>query len=69
METVSGCPGQVTELNDQESVQKKLNLQTKRSTKVAVLVLRDEEKPLGERQTPLTVSIHEAKGEKRNIVL
>jgi hypothetical protein len=72
VETVSGFEGQVTVLNDKDSVKKELNQKTKGSTQVAVLVLRDEDKAQAQRffQTPLIFSIHEAKGlEYENIVL
>jgi len=72
VETVSGIPGQVSLLNDKESVKKELNQKTKGSAQVAVLVLRDEDKATAQKffQTPLIFSIHEAKGlEYENIVL
>ncbi|MEI6208737.1 MAG: UvrD-helicase domain-containing protein [Desulfuromonadales bacterium] len=72
VETVSENNGEVTLLNDKDTVKKELNQKTMGSTQVAVLVLRDEDKSAARRffQTPLIFSIHEAKGlEYENIVL
>lgn len=69
---VASDPGAVMVLADKEEVKKDLNQKTKASTRFAVLVLRDEEKPEAKKffQTPLIFSIHEAKGlEYENIVL
>ena len=72
VETVSGISGQVSVLNDKETVKKELNQKTRGSAQVAVLVLRDEDKSAAQKffQTPLIFSVHEAKGlEYENIVL
>lgn len=61
---------EVLELSDK--ILKDLDSKTRRSTRFAVVVLRDEDKPTAQRvlSTPLVFSIHEAKGlEYENIVL
>ncbi len=72
VETVSESNGEVTVVNDKDSVKQDLNRKTKGSTRVAVLVLRDDDKQAARRffQTPLIFSVHEAKGlEYENIIL
>ena len=72
VESASSTTGQVTLLEDKESVKKDLNQKTIGSTQVAVLVLRDEDKAEARKcfRTPLLFSIHEAKGlEYENIIL
>jgi len=63
VETVSGITGQVSLLNDKESVKKELNQKTKASAKVAVLVLRDEDKATAQKffQTPHAISANSAR--------
>ncbi|MCI0733269.1 MAG: ankyrin repeat domain-containing protein, partial [Methylococcaceae bacterium] len=64
--------GAVALLADQGKVKKDLNQKTKASTRVAVLVMRDEDKPEARKffDSPLIFSIHEAKGlEYENIIL
>lgn len=64
--------GAVEFLSDDEKIKRDLNARTARSTRFAVLVLREEDKPDARRvfQTPLLFSIQEAKGlEYENIIL
>ncbi|WP_181373147.1 AAA family ATPase [Massilia glaciei] len=64
--------GAVSLLADSETTRRHLNAQTRRSTRLAVLVLRDEDKAEAKKQfdTPLIFSVHEAKGlEYDSIVL
>lgn len=64
--------GAVTLLADNPVARRDLNAQTRRSTRFAVLVLRDEDKAEARQQfdTPLIFSVHEAKGlEYDSIVL
>lgn len=64
--------GRVEFLPDSEAVKKDLNQKTRRSTKFAVLVMRDEQKAEARRffDTPLLFSIQEAKGlEYENVIL
>lgn len=64
--------GAVSLLTDSDNARRDLNAQTRRSTRFAVLVLRDEDKAAARSQfdTPLIFSVHEAKGlEYDNIVL
>ncbi|MFT5532629.1 MAG: hypothetical protein ACI8WM_002430 [Burkholderiaceae bacterium] len=70
--SVGGTAGQVALMADKESVKRDLDRQTRQSTRFAVLVMRDEDKPAARQHfgTPLLFSIHEAKGlEYDNIVL
>lgn len=72
VEAVGGEPGLATLLPDKDAVKRRLDEQTRGSTRVAVLVLRDEDKPEAARhfRTPLVFAIHEAKGlEYEHIVL
>ncbi len=72
VDAVAEEAGTVTVLNDKDAVKKALNQKTRGSTQFAVLVLRDEDKPLARQafDTPLIFSIHEAKGlEYENIIL
>lgn len=72
VEATGGEPGQVTLLPDKESVKKELDRKIRQSTRFAVLVMRDEDKPEARKHfaTPLLFAIHEAKGlEYENIVL
>ena len=64
--------GAVSLLADSDNARRDLNAQTRRSTRFAVLVLRDEDKAEARKQfdTPLIFSVHEAKGlEYDSIVL
>ena len=64
--------GEVEFLENNPKVKSELNAKTKRSTKFAVLVLRNEDKALAKTffNTPLLFSIQEAKGlEYENIIL
>ena len=72
VESVSPAPGAVILLPDKDAVARELDEKIRKSTRFAVLVLRDEDKPAAARlfQTPLIFSVHEAKGlEYENIVL
>ena len=70
--SVGGTTGQVALMADKDNVKRDLDRQTRQSTRFAVLVMRDEDKPAARQHfgTPLLFSIHEAKGlEYDNIVL
>lgn len=72
VDAVGGDAGAVSLLADSDKVRRELNGQTRRSTRFAVLVLRDEDKAEAKKQfdTPLIFSVHEAKGlEYDSIVL
>ncbi|CAN7621438.1 AAA family ATPase [Pseudoduganella sp. LjRoot289] len=72
VDAVSPDAGAVTLLADSDAARRELNAQTRRSTRCAVLVLRDEDKADARQQfdTPLIFSVHEAKGlEYESIVL
>jgi hypothetical protein len=72
VEAVNQEAGAVSLLVDSAEVRRDLNAQTRRSTRFAVLVLRDEDKIEAQKQfdTPLIFSVHEAKGlEYDSIVL
>ncbi|GMU44111.1 MAG: ankyrin repeat domain-containing protein [Xanthomonadales bacterium] len=72
VEAVGGETGKATLLADREAALRVLDEQTRRSARVAVLVLRDEDKPAARERfrTPLLFSVHEAKGlEYEHIVL
>ena len=64
VEAVGGDAGAVTLLADGDKAWRDLNAQTRRSTRFAVLVLRDEDKAEARKHfdTPLVFSVHEAKG-------
>jgi hypothetical protein len=69
---VSGVPGTVEFLEDQEKLKQELNQQTRRSTRFAVVVPRPEDKAEARRffDTPLVFSVQEAKGlEYDNVIL
>jgi DUF2075 family protein len=69
---VGGETGEVVLLSDTDAVKSDLNKKTRKSTRFAVLVMRDEDKVEARKyfSTPLIFSIHEAKGlEYDNIVL
>jgi len=72
VDTVGGDAGQVALLADEPATTRELDRTIRLSTRVAVLVMRDEDKPAARAYfaTPLLFSIHEAKGlEYENIVL
>lgn len=72
VEAVGGQAGRATLLADRDAALRALDEQTRRSTQVAVLVLRDEDKAAARERfrTPLLFSVHEAKGlEYQHIVL
>lgn len=72
VESVGGDAGSVTLLADKETVKRDLDRRIRQSTGVAVLVMRDEDKPQAREffDTPLLFSVHEAKGlEYDSIVL
>ncbi len=64
--------GEVALLNDKEKTLRMLNQKTSRSTRYAVIVMRQEDKSFARRffNTPLLFSIHESKGlEYDNVIL
>lgn len=72
MNSLSEKAGEVVFLKDTDRVKQGLNRNIRRSTKFAVLVMRDEEKAHARKifDTPLLFSIHEAKGlEYENVIL
>ena len=72
VEAVGGEAGEVGLLPDREEVKRDLDAKIRRSTRFAVLVMRDEDKASARAYfaTPLIFAIHEAKGlEYENIVL
>lgn len=72
MNSVSDKPGEVVLVKDTDKAKRELSRKTRRSTKFAVLVMRDEDKADVRLffDTPLLFSIHEAKGlEYENVVL
>lgn len=72
MNSVSDKAGELVFVRDTDKAKRELSRQTRRSTKFAVLVMRDEDKAAVRQffDTPLLFSIHEAKGlEYENVVL
>lgn len=72
MNSVSDKPGEIVFVRDTDKAKRELSRQTRRSTKFAVLVMRDEDKAAMRQffDTPLLFSIHEAKGlEYENVIL
>ncbi|OYO30727.1 UvrD-helicase domain-containing protein [Janthinobacterium sp. PC23-8] len=72
VDAVNQEAGTVSLLADSDNARRDLNTQIRRSTRFAVLVLRDEDKAEAKKQfdTPLIFSVHEAKGlEYDSIVL
>jgi hypothetical protein len=72
MNSVSDLPGEIVFLRDTEKAKRELSRTTRRSTKFAVLVMRDEDKAVARQffDTPLLFSIQEAKGlEYENVIL
>lgn len=72
VECVSGDAGRVELVKDSPAVRAELNGKTQRSTRTAVVVLRDEDKAAARAAfaTPLVFSVQEAKGlEYDNVVL
>lgn len=72
VQSVGASAGSVALLPDKEAALRSLDEQTRRSTRFAVLVMRDDDKAAAREHfgTPLLFSIHEAKGlEYENIVL
>lgn len=69
---VSDRSGSVELMRDNSETRSELDKKTSRSTRVAIIVMRDEDKPEARKsfQTPLVFSVQEAKGlEYENIVL
>lgn len=72
MNSLSENSGDILFIKDTDKVKRELNQKIRRSTKFAVLVMRDEEKAAVRRffDTPLLFSIQEAKGlEYENVIL
>lgn len=72
VESTSTTEGKIYCLRDSPLIRQEINQKTRKSTHFAILVLRDEEKPMVSQyfQTPLVFSIHEAKGlEYDNVIL
>ena len=72
MNSVSGKAGEIVFIRDSDKAKRELNQKTRRSTKFAVLVMRDEDKAAARKffDTPLLFSIQEAKGlEYENAIL
>jgi hypothetical protein len=72
MNSVSDRSGEIVFVRDTDKAKRELSQKTRRSTKFAVLVMRDEDKALVRQffDTPLLFSIQEAKGlEYENVVL
>jgi hypothetical protein len=72
MNSVSEKRGELILIKDEEKAKRELNQKIRRSTKFAVLVMRDEEKSAARQffDTPLLFSIQEIKGlEYENVVL
>ncbi len=72
MSSLSEDKGEIVFLKDTDKVKNELNKNIRRSTKFALIVMRDEEKALALKyfDTPLLFSIHEAKGlEYENVIL
>jgi ATP-dependent exoDNAse (exonuclease V) beta subunit len=72
VESQSATAGDIYCLRDTATLRQALNERTRKSTRFAVLVLRDEQKEEASRffQTPLIFSIYEAKGlEYDNVIL
>jgi ankyrin repeat protein len=72
MNSLSENAGEIVFLKDTDRVKSEINKHIRRSTKYALIVMRDEEKALARKffDTPLLFSIHEAKGlEYENVIL
>lgn len=72
VKAVSGNAGEVQFYEDKDDIKRDFNKKTSRSTRFAVLVMRNEDKAEARKyfQTPLLFSIQEAKGlEYENIIL
>lgn len=72
MECMPGEPGEVVLLQDADAVKADLNRRTGKSTRFAVIVMREEDKDAARAffRTPLLFSVHEAKGlEYENVIL
>ncbi|MCF8457834.1 MAG: hypothetical protein K9H62_18045 [Bacteroidales bacterium] len=72
IEAVGNVAGEVTLLKDSDKVRQDLNKKTSRSTRFAVLVMRQEDKTKARKifKTPLLFSIHESKGlEYENVII
>lgn len=72
MRSLSEKPGEIVFLNDTDKAKRDLNQKIRRSTRFAVLVMRDEDKAAVRQffDTPLLFSIQEAKGlEYENVIL
>lgn len=72
LEPVKGEPGEVRGISTSAPAMAELDLKTRRSTEVAVIVLREEDKPAARARfgTPLLFSVLESKGlEYENVIL
>lgn len=72
MNSVSDKAGEIVFVRDTDKAKRELNQKTRRSTKFAVLVMRDEDKAATRQffDTPLLFSVQEAKGlEYENVIL
>ncbi len=72
IEAVGGEKGEVVLLKDNDKVRRNLNDKTSRSTRFAVLVMKQEDKAAARKmfRTPLLFSIHESKGlEYENVII
>lgn len=72
VESVSNEAGRVDLVADSPQIRAEIDKKTRRSTRYAIVVLRDEDKALARASfsTPLVFSVHEAKGlEYENVIL
>ncbi len=72
MNSASEDGGEIVFIRDAEKTKRELNGKIRRSAKFAVLVMRDEDKPVARKifDTPLLFSVQEAKGlEYENVIL
>lgn len=72
VECTTNEQGTVELVADRPEIRREIDEKTRRSTKFAVIVLRDEDKPVAHQafSTPLVFSVHESKGlEYENVIL